>query len=119
MMPGDPNDYRAGDSVLGMADPEEILPESPVDFETAVAYALHPEMRRLIILYVVGAVLLPVGLSLFLNPGFGYWEQVVGRLLGLLVAIGGATFLFAGLVGAIFKLVTDANLLVAENHETE
>lgn len=97
-----------------MADPEEILPESPVDFESAVAYALHPEMRRLIILYVVGTVLLPVGLAMFLDPGYAFLELVVGRLIGLGIAIVGATFLFAGLVGAVFKLVTDANLLAAE-----
>ena len=96
-----------------MAEPEDVLSESPVDFESAVAYALHPEMRRLIIMYVVGAVLLPTGLALFLDPGYGMFTQVLGRLIGLGVAVVGATFLFAGLVGAAFKVVTDANLLAA------
>lgn len=97
-----------------MVEPEETLSESPVDFESAVAYALHPQMRRLIILYVVGSVMLPTGLALFLDPGYGFFPQVLGRLFGLGVAVLGATFLFAGLVGAVFKLVTDANLLAAE-----
>jgi len=41
------------------------------------------------------------------------FTQVLGRLIGLGVAVVGATFLFAGLVGAAFKVVTDANLLAA------
>jgi hypothetical protein len=102
-----------------MVEPEDTLGESPVDFESAVAYALHPEMRRLIILYIVGAVLLPSGLALFLDPGYVFWERFIGRLLGLGIAVVGATFLFAGLVGAVFKLVTDANLLAAAERQSE
>jgi hypothetical protein len=98
-----------------MAQPEKTLRDSPVDFDSAVAYALHDEMRRLIILYVVGVVVLPVGLSLFLAaPPFGLLPLLVRRLVGLAVTIVGATFLFAGLIGAAFKLVADANILAAE-----
>lgn len=95
-----------------MPEPEETLRDSPVDFDSAVGYALQPVMRRLIIVYVVGSLLLPVGLSMFLSP-----TEIVGlvsRLAGLVVALVGAVLLFAGLVGAAFKLVTDANLLAAE-----
>lgn len=111
------NPYVAGPPPPAMADTAETLRESPVDFSTAVAYALHPEMRRLIILYVVGTVLLPVGFQGLIGPGvtgvasLRLFESVLG-VLGVIV---GATLLFAGLVGAIFKLVTDANrLAVAE-----
>lgn len=98
-----------------MAEPERTLSDSPVDFDSAVAYALHPQMRRLIILYVVGTLLLPIGLAAFLDPTyFGYLRLIVRRLIGLAVAVVGATFLFGGLVGAVFKLVTDANLLAME-----
>ncbi|MFB6171565.1 MAG: hypothetical protein ABEJ23_03455 [Haloarculaceae archaeon] len=95
-----------------MTEPEDVLASSPVDFDSAVAYALHPEMRRLIILYVVGALLLPTGLAAFLSPPFaGFLVELVVRLVGLVVAVVGAAFLFGGAVGAAFKLVTDANLL--------
>jgi hypothetical protein len=96
-----------------MADPEDTLRDSPVDFDSAVAYALHPEMRRLLILYVVGTLLLPVGLGLFFDPGLFAPEllRVVRRVIGLGIALVGATFLFGGLVGAAFKLVADANIL--------
>lgn len=93
-----------------MADPPARLTESPIDFETAVAYALQPEMRRLIILYLVGVLLLPLGLELFLNGGLHVLViGIVTRVVGLLLAIIGATLLFGGLIGAAFKLVTDAN----------
>lgn len=91
-----------------MADFEDTLRDSPVNFQFAVAYALHPEMRRLIILHIVGVLLLSAGLSLYLGPTF---FGVIDRVIGLVVVIVGATFLFGGLVGALFKLVTDANLL--------
>lgn len=99
-----------------MAQPEDTLRESPIDFDTAVAYALHPEMRRLLILYVVGAVLLPVGLSMFggsfvLAPGV--IPQLVSMVAGLLVTVVAAVFFFAGLIGAVFKLVADANIIAA------
>lgn len=98
-----------------MADPAETLRESPVDFSTAVAYALHPEMRRLIILYVVGTVLLPVGFQSLIGPGLTGVPalRLFEGVLGVLGVIVGATLLFAGLFGAVFKLVTDANRLAA------
>lgn len=47
-----------------MAEPEDTLRNSPVDFDSAVAYALHPEMRRVIGLAIalVGAIFLFGGL---------------------------------------------------------
>lgn len=97
-----------------MSEPEGTVRDSPVDFEVAVAYALHPEMRRLVILYVVGILLLPVGLGAFLNPPFAVLPvEVLVRVVGLALAVVGATLLFGGLVGAAFKLVTDANRLAA------
>ena len=98
-----------------MVEPEEALRDSPVDFDSAVAYALHPEMRRLVLLYVVGVLLLPLGLSLFLDPTIGpFVRAVIVRGIGLGLAVVGATFLFGGLIGAAFKLVTDANILAME-----
>ena len=100
-----------------MTEPEDTLRDSPIDFGSAVAYAFQPEMRRLLILFVVGTILLPFGLETFLNLNspprfFGRGlVELVWRVIGLVVAIAGATFLFGGLVGAVFKLVTDANLL--------
>lgn len=98
-----------------MADLTERLRESEVDFETAVAYVLSPEMRRLIILYVAGVIVTPFGLSLFFRPGvFGsVLLAVIVRLVGLTVAVAGATLLFAGLVGAAFKVVADGNNIAA------
>lgn len=98
-----------------MTEPEEILRDSPVDFDSAVAYALHPEMRRLLILYVAGTVLLPVGLTAFLDPPFvGFLFEVVVRLIGLALSVVAAAFLFGGVVGAALKVVTDANVLARE-----
>jgi hypothetical protein len=97
-----------------MPEPEDTLSRSPVDFDSAVAYALHPEMRRLIILYLVGTLLLPIGLSMFVNPPFiGGLAQIVRQIIGLVVVLVGATFFFGGVVGAAFKLVADANILAA------
>lgn len=88
------------------------LADSPVDFGTAVAYALQPDMRRLIIIYLVGGVLSTLGLSLFVDPGLaGFLVEVVVRIVGLVVAVVGAALLFGGLIGALFKIVTDANRL--------
>ncbi|NIS29779.1 MAG: hypothetical protein GWN07_06210 [Actinobacteria bacterium] len=98
-----------------MADPPSQLTESPVDFETAVAYALSPVMRRLIILYVVGVLLLPVGMGIFLGtPLHTLLPGLVLKLVGLLLAVAGAALLFAGLFGAAFKLVTDANRVAVD-----
>lgn len=98
-----------------MVEPEETLRDSPVDFDSAVAYALQPEMRRLILLYVVGALLLSVGLSLFVDPAIRVFvQEIVWRAIGLVLTVVGATFLFGGLIGAAFKLVADANILAME-----
>jgi len=98
-----------------MAEPEDTLRDSPVDFDSAVAYALHSEMRRLLILYVVGTLLLPIGLGLYFDPGLGpFVPALIRGVVGLAITILGAVFLFGGLVGAAFKLVTDANILAAE-----
>lgn len=97
-----------------MPEPEDTLRESPIDFDSAVAYALHPEMRRLIILYIVGTLLLPIGLEMFLRPGvyaFGFGAIFVPRVIGLLITLVGATFFISGLIGAVFKLVTDATII--------
>lgn len=98
-----------------VTEPEDTLRHSPLDFGSAVAYAFHPEMRRLLILFVVGTILLPFGLEIFLNlssrPLHSGLVEIVWQVIGLVVAIAGATFLFGGLVGSVFKLVTDANLL--------
>ncbi|MFC5366186.1 hypothetical protein [Salinirubrum litoreum] len=95
-----------------MTDPESILAESPVTFQSAVAYALHPEMRRLLIVYVAGALILPFGLNLLLGGPFQpVLVRTIELLLGIVVSATGAALFFGGLVGAAFKLVTDANLL--------
>lgn len=100
-----------------MAEPEATLRESPVDFDSAVAYALHPEMRRLLILYIVGTILTTIGIRAFYGTEyFGGIPSVVGNLLGLLIALIGAVFLFGGLIGAAFKVIADANIL-AMSHE--
>jgi hypothetical protein len=97
-----------------MSSTESILQNSPVDFETAVAYALQPDMRRLVIVYLFGGVLTTAGLSLFLDPGFvTFVVEVVVRVVGIVLAVVGAAMLFGGLIGAAFKLVTDANRLAA------
>ncbi|SNZ17336.1 hypothetical protein SAMN06269185_2988 [Natronoarchaeum philippinense] len=104
-----------------MSDPENTLRDSPVDFETAVAYALHPEMRRLLIIYAVGSLLVPLGLGTFVSqpPFTPLLTGVIQQLAGLAIAVFGALLLFAGLVGAAFKLVTDANVLAAETIDSQ
>jgi hypothetical protein len=94
-----------------MTEPAETISASPVDYSTAVGYALHMEMRRLLLTYVTGALLLPVGVDLLFGGRFVFGPHIVGWLLGLLLTVLGATLLFAGIVGAAFKLVTDANRL--------
>jgi hypothetical protein len=83
----------------------DVLADSPVDFETAVAYALSPVMRRLLILYVLGAVLTPAGLA-YLDG-----QTLPGLVVGPIAIVVGLAFLFAGVVGVLFKVVTDANRL--------
>lgn len=104
-----------------MADPEDILSDSPADFDSSFAYALHGEMRRLLIVTIVGMLLFPVGLALFLDPGLMLTEiseRELRQAIGLVGAIVGAVFLFGGLVAVLFKTVTDANIVAIEaSHE--
>lgn len=83
----------------------DVLADSPVDFETAVAYALSPVLRRLLILYVLGAVLTPLGITYFGG------RTLLGQVVGIVVIVVGLAFLFAGVVGVLFKVITDANRL--------
>lgn len=97
-----------------MTSAESVLRDSPIDFETAVAYALQPDMRRLIIVYLLGGILTTFGLSLFVEPGFfSLPVELVVSIVGLVIAVVGAALLFGGLIGAAFKVVTDANRLAA------
>jgi hypothetical protein len=104
-----------------MSDPEEVLGDSPADFDSSLAYALHPEMRRLIIVWAVGWLLAPIGLSLFLGsrllraPLIG--ADILPGIVGLVVAVVGAALFFGGLIGALFKLVVDANIVAAEQRD--
>ena len=93
-----------------MQNPEDVLAGSPADFDSSLAYALHGDMRRLIIVAVVGSLLLPLGLAEFLQPQFfvGTGEAAVRRFIGLIVAIVGGAFLFGGLVAIVFKTMADA-----------
>jgi hypothetical protein len=71
-------------------------------------------MRRLPLVAVVGTLLLPIGLATFINPGSIIEpadEEFVRRLVGLVVALFGAMFMFGGLVGATLKLVTDVTTM--------
>ena len=95
---------------LRMNSIDDTIRNSPVGFEEAVAYALHPEMRRLIILYIVGTLLVPTGIAWMIDPPI----SIFGVILGVGLVIVGAVFLFGGLVGTLFKLVTDANRVAIE-----
>lgn len=99
-----------------MADPESVLSDSPADFDSSMAYALHGEMRRLLIVTIVGSLLLPVGFAVFLDPIYfaDFSERLVRRGLGLLFALVGAAFFYGGVVAILFKIVTDATILAGE-----
>ena len=99
-----------------MPSTSERIAASPVDFESAVGYALHRDMRRLVILFVVGSFMVPFGLSM----SFGASSLgIVDNLLGIAIAVVGAAFLFGGLIGGLFKLVTDATLLASAHHSND
>lgn len=103
-----------------MADPEDVLADSPADFDSSIAYALHPEMRRLLIVAILGTILTPIGLAWFLDPtAWEVFARITQRIVGLLLTIVGATFLIGGSVGALFKLVVDANVVAAERARSE
>lgn len=89
-----------------MTRPEELLVDSPADFDTAFAYALHGDVRRLLIVIIVGSILLPVGLSLFLDPGLGV--ELEHRAGGLVLTFVGAVFFYGGIVALLFKIIADA-----------
>jgi len=89
-----------------MSEKNKTIRNSPVTFETAVGYALHREMRRLILTFSTGALVLSAGLGILDNT-----DSILELGPGMVVTIGGAVLFFGGLVGAAFKLVTDANRL--------
>lgn len=98
-----------------MSDSAEVISSSPIDFKTAVAYALHPPMRRLLIIWGLGAFLCPYGLSLFFNAP-RYAGILTKYVFGLGFTVGGAVLFFAGLIGALLKVMTDAQRL-ATSHD--
>lgn len=93
-----------------MVTPEAVLADSPADFDSSLGYALHMEMRRLLIVMIVGSIMLPVGLASFIDPGLGIrgLSGFVRPLVGLGLAIVGAVLFYGGLVAIVFKVVTDA-----------
>ena len=95
-----------------MSDPEDILSDSPADFDSSFAYALHGEMRRLLIVTILGTVLYPFGLGLFLSS-FPPGAPLLSAAVGLVLALVGAAFLFGGIVAVLFKTVVDANTVAA------
>lgn len=101
--------------------PEKTLAHANVDFDSAFAYALSPDMRRLIIVFLAGWLLFPLGLALFFDPRFisqgSLIPQLLTMILGLAVVVVAGALLFGGLIGALFKTIADANVL-AETAET-
>ena len=96
-----------------MSDPEDVLTDSPADFDSSFAYALHGEMRRLLIVTVLGTVLYPSGLGLLFGTDPTLRVLFLPQLLGLGLAVAGAAFLFGGTVAVLFKTVVDANTVAA------
>jgi hypothetical protein len=92
-----------------MSDPEEVLSDSSADFDSSFAYALHGEMRRLLVVTVLGTVLYPFGLGLLFGTDETLGVFFLPQLLGLGVTVLGAAFLFGGIVAVLFKTVVDAN----------
>lgn len=92
-----------------MSAPEEVLADSPADFDSSFAYALHGDVRRLLIVTIVGSILFPFGFALFLDPGRGL--VIAYRLLGVILGLIGAAFFFGGAVALLFKVVTDAMIV--------
>lgn len=99
-----------------MADPEDVLSDSPADFDSSFAYALHGEMRRLLIVTILGALLFPTGLAVFLDSTLALSDlpELGVGLLGLGIAIVGAAFFFGGIVAVLFKTIADANIVATE-----
>lgn len=94
---------------------EETLARENVEFDTALAYALSPDMRRLIIVFLAGWFLSPIGFTLFVDPVFLTHRielpWVLVMVVGLAVLVVAGALLFGGLIGALFKTVADANVL--------
>ncbi|WP_430505072.1 hypothetical protein [Haloparvum sp. PAK95] len=101
---------------------ERALARDDVTFESAFAYALSPDMRRLVIVFLFGWLLSSLGLALFLQPWVlvghgGTLPQTIAMIVGLVVTVAGAALLFGGLIGALFKTIVDANTLAAHADE--
>lgn len=97
-----------------MTDVEDVLADRAIDFEAAFAYALSPDMRRLIVVFLFGWLLLPVGLAVFFSPEFlvgfsGTIRRATGMAIGLVVVVLAGALLFGGLIGALFKTIADGN----------
>lgn len=94
---------------------EETLARDGVAFDAALAYALSPAMRRLIIVFLAGWFLSPIGLALLADPFFLMHRLSIPRILvtavGLVLLVVAGALLFGGLIGALFKTVADANVL--------
>lgn len=103
-----------------MPDPEEVLSNSSADFDSSFAYALHGEMRRLLVVTVLGTLLYPLGLDLFLSSfPLTSVGPLFGAAVGLVLALVGAAFLFGGIVAVLFKTVVDANTVAARTAGAE
>jgi hypothetical protein len=103
-----------------MTDVEDVLADRGVDFDSAFAYALSPAMIRLIIVFLAGWLLLPVGLLVFFTPelvvGFsGIVREAVGMIIGLVIIVGAGALLVGGLIGALFKTIADGNRYAVES----
>ena len=94
---------------------ERTLSRDGVAFDAALAYALSPDMRRLIIVFLAGWFLSPLGIAMFVDPVFLTHRFALPRILvmvvGLVVLVVAGVLLFGGLIGALFKTVADANVL--------
>lgn len=102
-----------------MTNVEDVLADQAVKFDDAFAYALSPDMRRLIVVFLFGWLLLPVGLAIFFSPEFlvgfsGTIRQATGMAIGLVVVVIAGALLFGGLIGALFKTIADGNRYVKE-----
>jgi len=96
-----------------VTDLEDILSDSPAEFDSSFAYALHGEMRRLLIVTILGTVLYPFGLGLLFHEQSSLLTEVLGRGTGLDITLVGAAFLFGGIVAVLFKTIVDANTVAA------
>ena len=96
-----------------MPDPADVLTDSPAEFDSSFAYALHGEMRRLLIVTILGTVLYPFGLGLLFGTDETLGMFLLPQVIGLAFTVLGAAFLFGGIVAVLFKTVVDANTVAA------